>query len=114
MKAIDFKENLPALKAAYTPVKETTGMTFNEFLMSLYRKETGQTEFETFNSWKSKGFKVKKGESSYPIFSRPIGAIKAEKSGGNYTPSEGEMKFFGICHLFHAGQVEPIVNPSNN
>jgi hypothetical protein len=63
----------------------------NAEIMAYYVAKTGQTEFKTFRQWKEAGYQVKKGESSYPVFSRPIGE-----------------KYFGIAHLFHAGQVEKI------
>lgn len=100
----EFRQYLRARQSApgYTEAVELLGGV-NAFLMACYRKETGQTDFRTFNDWKSAGFKVKKGESSYPIFSRPSNVLKTEKG---QEVGDDERRFFYICHLFHAGQVE--------
>ena len=78
----------------------------NQRIMDLYQKLTGQTTFETFNGWKSKGRKVKKGESSFPIFSRPIHVLEAEKE--ERPADEPKFKYYSVCHLFHYEQTEPI------
>lgn len=75
----------------------------NEMLILQYKAETGATIFRTFKQWKEQGFSVKKGEKGFPIFSRPISAIKAEQ-GKDSSPEES--KFFGTCYLFHENQVE--------
>ena len=85
-------------------VKESGG-TFNAFLMNMYKHQTGQHDFRTFKAWKEAGFQVMKGSSSFAIFSRPIGVIKTEQGK---EVSESEFSHFGVCHLFHAGQVQPI------
>lgn len=79
----------------------------NKWLMAGYMAATGQTEFNTFNQWKSLGFRVRKGESSYPLFSRPLNVLK--QLAGKPV-SDDEVMRFGVCHLFHKGQVDPI-NP---
>ena len=78
----------------------------NAEIMAYYVAKIGQTEFKTFRQWKEAGYQVKKGESSYPVFSRPIGDIKAAQKGE--AASAEDKKYFGIAHLFHAGQVEKI------
>lgn len=82
--------------------------TNNVELMAYYIATTGQTEFKTFKQWKEAGYKVKKGESSYPVFSRPINAIKAERQGIEPGVELNGRNYFGVAHLFHAGQVEKI------
>lgn len=79
----------------------------NQRIMDLYEKLTGQKSFETFNGWKSKGRKVKKGESSFPIFSRPVHVLQAEKQD-RPVDDEPRFKFYSICHLFHYEQTEPM------
>lgn len=79
----------------------------NQRILDLYEKLTGHTTFETFNGWKAKGRKVKKGESSFPIFSRPIHVLKAEKEE-RPVDDEPKFKYYSVCHLFHVGQTEPI------
>jgi hypothetical protein len=79
------------------------GLSMNELLILQYKAETGCTIFRTFKAWKDQGFSVKKGEKGFPIFSRPIAAIKAEQ-GKEASPEEN--KFFGTCYLFNENQVE--------
>lgn len=77
------------------------GEGMNARLMASYIRATGQTDFRTFKQWKEAGRKVRKGESSFPVFSRPIGMLTKE-------PNEDLMHRFGTCHLFHIGQTEEI------
>lgn len=79
----------------------------NVEIMAYYVQKTGETEFKTFQQWKEAGYQVRKGESSYPVFSRPIKTIKAERQGAEPAELNGR-NYFGIAHLFHAGQVEKI------
>ena len=77
----------------------------NEYLMAMYRRETGRSDFKTFKGWKEVGARVKKGEKGFAIFSRPLSVIKAEK--GEEGVELGSKKF-GVCYLFHDGQVERV------
>jgi hypothetical protein len=81
----------------------TETLSMNDILLIQYKAETGATTFKTFKQWKETGKIVKKGERGYPVFSRPIGVIKAEK-GKETTPAEN--KYFGTCYLFNELQVQ--------
>ena len=105
MKKEDFNILVAKIKEETKPEAIESAGGFNAFLMAIYKEETGQTVFRTFNAWKAEGYKVVKGESSFPIFSRPIAAIKEERGE---EPPAGAKKYFGIAHLFHFGQVEKI------
>lgn len=108
MKVADFRAILPELRAAYKAQRQESGGTFNAWLIQGYRNATGQEDFRTYRDWKRAGFQVRRGESSYPLFSRPLGALKAEKNP-DYTPgSDASDRFFKVAHVFHRGQVEPI------
>ena len=100
----DFYKQVAAIKQRHTPEAIQSAGGFNSFLMQMYQAQTGQTVFRTFKAWRDEGYKVRKGESSFPIFSRPINVIRAEPK--DLTP-DGPT-FFGVAHLFHAGQVEPL------
>lgn len=91
------KEFLKLVKSNMGPGKN------NAEIMAYYVRTTGQTDFRTYRQWLEAGYKVKAGASSYPVFSRPISAIKAEKTG---EPTGDERNYFSVAHLFHAGQVE--------
>lgn len=79
--------------------------TLNSYITSIYEKLEGTSEFYTFKQWKDKGYKVKKGEKCYRIFSAP----KSFKIGENKKTGEevNGTRFFQAC-VFSANQVEPI------
>lgn len=103
MKAIDFKKNIGDLHQMYLQ-NVSTGFsgTFNNFLIAYYTKLTGGTTWNTFKKWKELGYTVKKGESSFPVFSRPLSAIQQE-TGKEVI--ESHVKLFFTCHLFNEKQV---------
>jgi hypothetical protein len=80
------------------------GVTFNQILVESYKIETGANIFKTFKVWKEEGYKVKKGEKGFPVFSRPSKNIK-EEQGKN---TEGEKSYFFTAYLFNELQVEAI------
>lgn len=111
MKQEDFKKMAATLKSQYELQPIESRGTFNEFLMNMYKAQTGQIIFRTFKQWKELGFAVRKGESSFPVWSRPLNVIKAEKAaqaGREYKKSDDEYSGFAVCHLFHAGQVDKV------
>ncbi len=59
------------------------------------------TEFNSFKQWISTGYKVKKGQKGFPIWTKPM-----QKGENNDT--ENPYKFFGMCYLFSNLQVEKI------
>lgn len=79
-------------------------MKMNDLLLECYKSETGCNDFRKFNQWKEAGYKVKKGSKGFPVFSRPVGVIKEEKTG--QAQNEDSYKFFGTCYLFNESQVE--------
>jgi len=97
MEKRNIKEITNALKHLISP-----NLTMNELLVIQYKAETGATTFKTFKQWKEEGKMIRKGERGYPVFSRPIGVIKAEK-GKEARPEEN--KHFGTCYLFNENQV---------
>lgn len=69
-------------------------------------------EIHTFNGWKERGFKVKKGEHSeikFPIWKHTVKEKRADELTGN--PLEDAPKtnmFMKLSAFFTAEQVEPI------
>lgn len=74
----------------------------NEVLIDNYQKNTGANEFNTFRQWKEKGYSVKKGEKSFPVWGAPL-KTKIDKSTGD--EDQKRYSFFPICNLFHDNQV---------
>ena len=97
------KELLDIAKKARQMIGETrSNGTVNEYILSIYKKQTGAITFRTFKGWKDAGFSVKKGEKGYPVFSRPIGVIKSEK---NKEADSEDFKRFGTAYLFNEFQI---------
>jgi hypothetical protein len=104
------KDALFQLTVQLKPLADAQGVKVNDLLIEMYAKQLGcsKSDLNTFFNWKEKGFKVKKGEKGYAIWSRPKDIIREEKTG---QPAEDETKFFGLSYMFHRGQVETITTP---
>lgn len=98
---------------AGVPAKFRGCYTLNACLEVIYREQTGQTEFHTFNDWKAKGFIVRKGEKGFMLWSTPktftfeTGAMDAKGE-----PEKESIERFALAYVFHAGQVRPIETPA--
>lgn len=86
--------------------------TVNACLELIYTRESGQTEFRTFQGWKADGFSVEKGATGFAIWGKPLQARAegSEPAPDTFTtPAEHEaahgFSFFPICYLFSAAQV---------
>jgi hypothetical protein len=95
------------LTAELLPIAKAKNVKVNDLLIDMYAQKLGcgKSDFNTFFGWKEKGFKVKKGEKGYAIWSRPKDVIREEKTG---QPADDETKFFGLSYMFHKGQVETL------
>lgn len=83
---------------------EALDLKVNDVLIQMYKTEEHQ-EFENFWQWKQKGFKVKKGEKAFFVWSKKrTGTEKAQ----NESDDNKEFKFFSIAYLFSNAQVEPL------
>lgn len=89
--------------------------TVNAALQFQYALETRQVVWHTFHDWKDLGWRVKKGEQGFAIWSAPQkGTEGAASDGTGESSAEGAeasssgRSYFRMCYLFHAGQVEPI------
>lgn len=75
----------------------------NTIIIDSFKNETHQ-EFNNFWQWKKLGFKVKKGEKAFFVWSKKQKGIETNKE----TNEEEEFSFFSIAYLFSNAQVEPI------
>ena len=81
---------------------EGEGRNVNSVLIEMYTNETHQ-EFNTFKNWIAKGYKVKKGEKGFFVWSKKLkGTEKKENE------DDKDFKFFGIAYIFSNAQVQPI------
>jgi len=80
-----------------------TPVTVNQILLKMYAK--GQNlEFRSFQEWKKEGKWVKKGESGYLIWSRPVKDLR--KAEGKIEEAEQiDSDFFGTKYVFSSLQV---------
>lgn len=84
------------------------GEKINEVIIQMYKNEEHQ-EFATFNGWKEKGFKVKKGSKAFFIWSKPRNVEKKNsESKERKEEKKDEYKMFGLAYLFSNSQVEPV------
>jgi len=83
---------------------EAPDLRVNDVLIEFYKNDEHQ-EFENFWQWKKKGFKVKKGEKAFFVWSKKhTGTEKAK----NESDEDKEFRFFSIAYLFSNAQVEPL------
>lgn len=95
------------LKAISIKAKEVIKLvddskTVNQILIDWYTNETHK-EFHSFWDWKKLGFKVKKGEKAFFVWSK-----KRETKKENEKGEEEEFSFFSLAYLFSNAQVEPL------
>lgn len=76
-------------------VREGAYGTINEALKELFYNNQ---ELKTYNEWKDEGKTVKKGEKALLLWGSPRRVPQADE--------DGEYRFFPICHVFSAIQVE--------
>lgn len=77
----------------------------NRYIKKIYKLE--DQELHTFNKWKEKGFKVKKGEKGFIFFSTPK-TFKKEVETVKGDKQDISFQRFCKCFLFSANQVEAV------
>ena len=98
---------------AGVPAKFRGCYTLNACLEVIYREQTGQTEFHTFNDWKAKGFIVRKGEKGFMLWSTPkTFTIDTKLMDEKGEPVKESVERFALAYVFHAGQVRLIEAPA--
>lgn len=81
--------------------------TINKALIAHYKSQNIEiVEFHSFHNWLSQGFKVKKGEKGYAIWTKPIPKKGSPEQPNPENLTEHKYKFFGMCYLFSNLQVE--------
>lgn len=75
----------------------------NSILIDFYTNDTHQ-EFKTFKGWISEGYKVKKGEKGFFVWSKKLKGTEK----GETAEDDKDFKFFGIAYIFSDAQVQPI------
>jgi len=104
-KAIEKRTELKQLSAKFKPLAKISEKTINEFLVDYYKSNKGVTELKTFEEWRKLGFSVKKGESSYLVWAKPVASTQA-KERAEHNETDAKEDFFPVCHLFDRSQVQ--------
>ena len=104
-KAIEKRTELKQLSAKFKPLAKISEKTINEFLVDYYKSNKGVTELKTFEDWRKLGFSVKKGESSYLVWAKPVASTQA-KERAEHNETDAKEDFFPVCHLFDRSQVQ--------
>ena len=99
------KQWLSQVSKQIKPLCELGGLTVNQAILEAVYKG-GNLEWNTFNTWKKKGFKVKKGEKAFPLWSSPQKGSSTKETDSEQ--EKEEYKFFGLVYLFNNQQVEQI------
>lgn len=86
--------------------KEYPELTINEILLNiLYQpknKKASKLTFDTFNGWREKGMRVKKGEKAYLIWGKKRKALQQESE----KDEKEDFNFFPLAFVFSSSQVE--------
>ena len=104
-KAIEKRTELKSLSAKFKPLAKISEKTINELLVDYYKSNKGVTELKTFEEWRKLGFTVKKGESSYLVWAKPVASTQA-KDRAEHTETVPKEDYFPVCHLFDRSQVQ--------
>lgn len=86
--------------------REAPDLRVNDILLQMFKNDTHQ-EFHSFWDWKKQGYKVKKGEKAFFIWSKKRTATEKAKTEAE---DDKEFKFFSLAYLFSNAQVEPLKN----
>lgn len=103
----------PLRKEYHKAIEEKKFMgRLNDYLRQAYAELEGTDEFNSFKGWKDKGFKVKKGEKAYRVYSAPKkSSMKVEiqdmDTGKREEKEFSKTRYFQAC-IFSRNQVEPI------
>ncbi len=104
------RENLKAIsKVAQLAIKTgaTQAQTVNEFVTDQYKSDNpGIEEFNTFNQWREKGFKIIKGSTAFVVWGSPRKGKLEEPVKNADGKEDDEFEFFPLCYLFSNLQVE--------
>lgn len=101
-----------SLKAFEKGLLKETGRKITVTLPNGTQKEINELEeIHTFNGWKERGYKVKKGEKSkikFPIWKFTAKKIEYTDKNGEEQESEKTNMFLKLSAFFTSEQVEPI------
>lgn len=104
-KAIEKRQELKTLSAQLKPIAKEQGCNVNELITAFYETEYKATELKTFEEWRKLGFSVKKGESSYLVWGKPVASTQAKEQAAE-TKTDAKEDYYPVCHLFDRSQVQ--------
>lgn len=83
--------------------------TVNEAIITEFYMTDGNLQFNKFKQWLELGYKVKKGSKGFPVWAKPLKALKADEPKPSTPPEDGKEfngEYFPVCFLFSNLQVE--------
>ena len=83
----------------------------NKALIAYYKSKNPEiTDFYSFKIWLIQGFRVKKGEKGYAIWTKPIPKKESPEQPNpvNTDNDESNYNIFGMCYVFSNLQVEKL------
>lgn len=104
-KAIEKRTELRNLSAKFKPLAKISEKSINELLVDYYKSNKGVTDLKTFEEWRKLGYTVKKGESSYLVWAKPVASTQA-KERAEHNETDAKEDYFPVCHLFDRSQVQ--------
>jgi hypothetical protein len=103
----DLKERSQLAKKARTKAGKEE-LPLNVFIIADYQADTGAQQFKTFGEWKKEGFKVKKGESGFPVWGTPKKITETVETEDGEKLESDPYEFWPMAYLFNETQVEKI------
>jgi hypothetical protein len=81
--------------------------TINEAIIYHHYQKGEHSIFKSFNQWRKDGYFIKLGSKGFPVWSRPVSALKEEQkaAGKEVAEQEDDSKTFRIAYVFSNAQV---------
>jgi len=106
------RKKLQELSKTALAINKATGDEFekvNDMIINYIYDKDNKLKFNTYKSWKKEGFQVKKGETAFLIWGRPLKELQEqEKAEPKKEEEENKSDFFPVAHIFSSKQVQKI------
>ncbi|WP_026730206.1 ArdC-like ssDNA-binding domain-containing protein [Flavobacterium denitrificans] len=105
---IEKKKSLIALSKVAKEIQamEDEPRNINSILIEDFYSKDQHREFNTFQEWIKKGFRVQKGEKAFLVWGRKRKSNQDQAEPK--TEEEKEFSFYPLCYLFSNAQVQKV------
>ena len=111
-KQLQKRKNLQEISKTALAINKATGEEFekvNDMIINFIYNKNNKLKFNTYKSWKKEGYQVKKGETAFLIWGRPLKELQdQEKAEPEKEEEENKSNFFPVAHIFSSEQVRKI------